>query len=108
MRGSLSRKPTSQSSSVAASITLCEVPNAALSCAMSLRLRARGLRHAHPLFALARRVRAQLLGRARFRHQAEAFHLRLEIGRLVQLVELRVEEACDLPGRARRRNQRGE
>src|SRR5437870_12747310 len=99
MRGSVSRKPTSQSWSVAASITLCEVPNAAVSCAMSLRLRARGLRHAHPLFTLARRVRAELLGRARFRHQAEAFHLRLEVGRLVQLVEPCIEEGRELARR---------
>src|SRR6266513_2753055 len=99
MRGSLSRKPTSQSWSVAASITLCEVPNAAVRRAMSFRLRARSLRHAHPFLALARRVGAELLGRAGLRHQAEAFHLRLEVGRLVQLVELAVEQVGELARR---------
>src|SRR5882672_1098622 len=92
MRRSLWRKPRSQSSSSAASITLCEDPKAAVSLAMSLGLGARNLDDARPALALERSPGGEFLGRARLRHQAEGFHPCLRVGTLDQLVKLAVEQ----------------
>src|SRR5882672_1119223 len=88
MRRSLWRKPRSQSSSSAASITLCEDPKAAVSLAMSLGLGARNLDDACPALALERSPGGEFLGRARLRHQAEGFHPCLRVGTLERVVQL--------------------
>jgi len=88
MRRSLWRKPRSQSSSSAASITLCEDPKAAVSLAMSLGLGARNLDDARPALALERSPGGEFLGRARLRHQAEGFILACVSGRWISSFSL--------------------